>query len=86
MNANKRVFGYVNCAYYNRRAEGDTTWFASAQERDSALERLRAKATSDGLGKTASRAGIYPVADRASVLSVEAREEIESLGSWSDRP
>jgi len=54
-------FGYTNCAYYNRRPEGDTSWFASREERDAHLEQLRETATGHGLAASAARAGIYPV-------------------------
>lgn len=60
----KTAYGYVNCAFYNIRAEGDRVWFATRAERDEALERIRAQAIRAGLSETAAEAGIYPVKRR----------------------
>jgi hypothetical protein len=55
------IFGYCNCAFFNTHAEGDVTWYDSAAERDAALSALRDRATDQGLSRTASIAGIYPL-------------------------
>lgn len=54
-------FGITNCAFYNRRPEGDTTWFLTELERNAALVALRDRAVANGLNEGSSRAGIYPV-------------------------
>lgn len=41
MNGNKAIYGYTNCAFYNRRPEGDTTWFATREARDAAARPWR---------------------------------------------
>lgn len=55
------VYGFTNATFYNRSAEGDDTWFASARARNAALRELRARAIAKGLSASAAQAGIYPV-------------------------
>jgi hypothetical protein len=55
------VYGFTNVAFYNRKPQGDRTWFASARARNVALRELRARAIAKGLSASAAQAGIYPV-------------------------
>ncbi|CAB4126635.1 hypothetical protein UFOVP75_19 [uncultured Caudovirales phage] len=54
------IYGVVNCAFYNRAANGDIAWHETAEDRDAHLSTLRARAIKAGLSKTAAQAGIYP--------------------------
>lgn len=67
INGNKVVFGFVNCAAFNRDPSGDYgSWWPTREERDAALARVRAWAVSRGLSESAAHSGIYPVKMRAS--------------------
>jgi hypothetical protein len=68
MHGNKTLFGYVNCAFYNQRAEGDRRFFLSREERDESLNGLRERAIQHGLAESAAKAGIYPVEARWAVV------------------
>ena len=68
MNGNKLVYGHCNCAFYNTRSDGDESWFATREERDASLSRLRETAVRNGLGVTAAKAGIYPIRARWSAV------------------
>lgn len=71
INGNKVVFGFVNCAAFNRDPSGDYQgWSTTREERDEKLAKFREWAVSRGLSESASRSGIYPVKMRASRVRV----------------
>jgi hypothetical protein len=80
MHGNKLVYGFTNCAYYNRRAEGDTSYFLTREERDAALERLRQAAMRHGLSRSGAFTGIYPVKARFGALPQGARDHSDAVG------
>jgi len=51
----------VNVAFFCGKSTGDRTWFATALQRDLALDCLRERAIARGLSVSAARAGIYAV-------------------------
>lgn len=75
MSDKRYVYGFVNCAAFNLRPEGDEHWLATSAARDEALRRFQAWAVSRGLSRWAASAGIYPV--RRYVAS-------ESGAAWLD--
>lgn len=75
--------GYRNCAFYNRHASGDATWFVRKADRDAALAKLRAHAVDRGLAESAARYGITAVVKRFAT----ARERdawLENLAEYPD--
>lgn len=79
INGNRVVFGFINCAAFNVRAQGDSTWFLTREARDGALAKKREWAIGRGLSESASRSGIYPVKTRASKLTEDERDALEIL-------
>ena len=77
INGNRIVFGYTNCAAFNRKPEGDTRWYLTREERGAALSTKREKSTRQGLSESASISGIYPVKARLGSLDSDTREAIE---------
>lgn len=58
INGNKVMFGYVNCAAFNRDPSGDYQgWSTTREERDEKLAKFREWAVSRGLSESASRSG-----------------------------
>lgn len=73
-------FGYVNCAAFNRKLEGDTSWYATRAARDTAIVEKRAWAVRNGLSAGAAQAGIYPVKRRVrDGVTIERMTELCNL-------
>lgn len=81
IHGNKTIFGYVNCAAYNRNASGDSHYWTTREARDAALKALREWAVDKGLSPSAARSGIYPVKCRAGALSADEREALDLNGT-----
>jgi len=60
--SSRTVYTWINCAAYNRDAEGDYgNLYLTAAARDTALRDVRAVAVRRGLSESAARSGIYAV-------------------------
>ena len=80
MHGNKRIFGYINEAFYADAMRPQRRWFLTREERDAALERFREHVIEHGLSKSASMAGIRAIKRRYALLSEDERQDLELAG------
>ncbi|MFO0447373.1 MAG: hypothetical protein ACK52I_01570 [Pseudomonadota bacterium] len=75
-----KIYGYANVAFFNVRADGDESYFASKAERDAAITGTRERAIAHGLSETAARSGIYPI----TATKTELRAKFGQRGIFID--
>lgn len=68
MERSDEVFGFVNCAAFNRDPAGDRSYYATREQRDAELADLRRWAIGRGLSESAAQTGIYPVKSTAGAV------------------
>lgn len=75
-----KIHGFANVAFFNARADGDESYFATKAERDAALVGTRERAIARGLSETAARSGIYPI----TATKTELRKKFGQRGIFID--